>query len=72
MNENAAYTVFFAFSLIWVAIGVVGVIALLKSENQPIRLGKWGLLVSLTTIIPFAAALIVGAIMARTHFTFLR
>jgi uncharacterized membrane protein HdeD (DUF308 family) len=71
MNEDAAYTVFFAFGIIWVVIGIAAVIALLKSENRTIRLGKWGLLVSLPIIIPLVAALVLAAVMSQTNLTFL-
>lgn len=72
MNGSAAYTVFFAYGIVWVALGTIAVIALLKSENHPIRFGKWGLLVLLTTLIPMVAALGIGAIMAQTNFSFVR
>ena len=62
MHGDAAYTVFFAFGIIWVVMGIVAVIALLKSDNQPIRFGKWGLVVTLPIIIPFVAALVFAAL----------
>lgn len=70
MNADAAYTIFFAFGIIWVVMGIVAVIALLKSENRTIRFGKWGLLVSLPIIIPLVAALVLAAVMSETNFTF--
>jgi hypothetical protein len=60
MHEEGAYTVFFAFGIIWIGMGTAAVIALLKSDNQPIRIGKWGLLVTLSIIIPFVTALAIA------------
>lgn len=70
MNQDAAYTVFFAFGIIWIIIGAVAVIALLKSDHQPLRLGKWGLLVALPILIPFVAALIIAAWLSLTNLSF--
>jgi len=42
----------------------VAVIALLKADNQPIRLGKGGLLVALPIILAFMTALVVARLMA--------
>lgn len=70
MNHDAAYTVFFAFGIIWIIMGVVGLIALLKLNNQPIRFGKWGLVVALPIIIPFIAALVIAAWLSLTHLSF--
>jgi hypothetical protein len=64
MNGDAAYAFFLAFGLLWVGIGAVAVIALLKADNQPIRLGKWGLLVALPIILAFMTALVVARLMA--------
>lgn len=60
MSGNAAYLGFFAFGIIWIVMGIIAVIALLKSDNQPVRFGKWGLLVALPIIIPFVAALLIA------------
>lgn len=70
MNQDAAYVVFFAFALIWVAIGTIGLIVLLKSDGQPLRFGKWGLVVALPIVIPFIAALLIGAWLSFTHLSF--
>lgn len=70
MNEDAAYTVFFAFGIIWIIMGTIGVIALLKSNNQPIRFGKWGLLVALPIVIPLIAALVIAAWLSWTNLSF--
>jgi hypothetical protein len=41
-------------------MGAVAVIALLKSEGEDIRFGKWGLTVAIPIIIPIIIALIFG------------
>ena len=46
-------------------MGAVGVIALLKSDGQQIRLGKWGLIVALPIVIPIIIALAFGAFYYR-------
>lgn len=71
MNEDAAYTVFLIFGLIWIGLGIVAVIALFRLENQPLKFGKWGLLVTLTILIPFVTALAIAALMSWKHITFL-
>ncbi len=43
-------------------MGVGGWIALLKSEGEEIRFGKWGLIVGIPIVIPIIAALIIGAL----------
>ncbi|MBD3884069.1 hypothetical protein IFO70_20180 [Phormidium tenue FACHB-886] len=65
MNEDAAYTVFFAFGIVWIVIGAVGVIALLKVDNQPLQFGKWGILVALPIVIGIVAALVIAAVMSH-------
>lgn len=65
MHSDSAYTIFIGFGVIWVGIGIAAVIALLKADNQPIRLGKWGLLVAIPSFLPILIALIVGAILAK-------
>ncbi len=43
-------------------MGAAGWIALLKSDGQEIRFGKWGLIVTLPIIIPIIITLIFGAV----------
>lgn len=64
MYGDSAYTIFFIFGIVWLAMGAGVVIALLKADNQPIRFGKWGLLVALPIIIPLVAALAIAAILS--------
>lgn len=65
MRSDSAYAIFIGFGIIWVAIGIAAVVALLKADNQPIRFGKWGLLVAIPSFLPILIALIVGAILSR-------
>ncbi|MBL1174131.1 hypothetical protein [Pantanalinema sp. GBBB05] len=61
MND-AAFTIFIAFGVIWAIIGGAALIALLKADGQQIRLGKWGLVVAIPTLLPLVIALIFAAI----------
>jgi nitrate/nitrite transporter NarK len=55
--EDAGYTVFIGFGFLWVLMGIVAVITLLKSDGQKIRFGKWGLLVAIPIIVPIVLVL---------------
>ncbi|AFY90883.1 hypothetical protein Chro_5525 [Chroococcidiopsis thermalis PCC 7203] len=59
--EDSQFVIFIVFGCIWVVMGTAGVIALLKSDGQEIRFGKWGLIVALPIIIPIVIALAFGA-----------
>lgn len=61
MND-AAFTIFIAFGVIWAIIGAVALVALLKADGQQIRLGKWGLVVAIPTLLPLIIALIFAAV----------
>jgi len=63
--QDSIYIIFLAFGGIWMLMGVVGWIAFLKSEGEEIRLGKWGLIVSIPIIIPIIIALMIGALYRR-------
>ena len=54
--EDSTYAIFLAFGLLWVVMGGVAVIALMKADGQPIRLGKWGLVVTVPILVPLLAA----------------
>ena len=56
--QDSAYTLFIIFGCLWILMGAAAVIALLKSENQELRFGKWGLIVALPIVIPFILALL--------------
>ncbi len=71
MNQDAAYTIFLIFGFIWIALGILAVIALFRLEKQPLQFGKWGLLVTLSILIPFVIALGIAALMSWKHLTFL-
>lgn len=60
--EDSTFVIFLAFGVVWAIMGAAGVIALLKSDGQEIRFGKWGLVVAIPILIPFIAALIIGVI----------
>ncbi|HEY9642245.1 MAG TPA: hypothetical protein V6C57_17290 [Coleofasciculaceae cyanobacterium] len=65
MHHDAAYTVFFAFGIIWIILGIVAVVALLKLDNQPIRFGKWGILVASPIVVGIIVALGIAAILSQ-------
>jgi hypothetical protein len=60
--EDSTFALFIAFAGIWVVMGTVAVVALLKADGQPIRFGKWGLLVALPIVIPLLAAFAFAAV----------
>jgi hypothetical protein len=61
MNDSV-FVIFIVFGCLWIFMGVGGWIALLKSEGEEIRFGKWGLIVGIPIVIPIIAALIIGAL----------
>jgi hypothetical protein len=61
MNDSV-FVIFIVFGCLWILMGVGGWIALLKSEGEEIRFGKWGLIVGIPIVIPIIAALIIGAL----------
>ena len=60
--DDSIFTIFIVFGCIWVVMGGVALTAFLKLNDQPIRFGKWGLLVALPIVIPLVGALIFAAI----------
>lgn len=64
MPGDEAYVIFLGVGILWTAMGIAAVIGLLKSDNQPIRFGKWGLIVAIPIVIPFIAALVIGTLMS--------
>lgn len=60
--EDSTFTIFIAFGCLWILMGGGALIALLKADGQPIRFGKWGLVVALPIIIPLVVALTIAAI----------
>lgn len=59
--DDSAFVLFIGFGVLWTVMGAVAVVALLKADGQPIRLGKWGLLVAVPILIPLIAALLFAA-----------
>lgn len=55
--QDAGYTVFIGFGVLWVVMGIVAVITLFKSDGQKLRFGKWGLLVAIPIIVPIVLVL---------------
>ncbi|GAA6619755.1 hypothetical protein [Scytonema sp. NUACC26] len=60
--QDSVFLIFIAFGCIWILMGVVALIAFLKSEGEEIRFGKWGLIVAIPIVIPIIVALIIGAV----------
>ncbi|HBE16877.1 MAG TPA: hypothetical protein DEG17_07415 [Cyanobacteria bacterium UBA11149] len=60
--EDSIFIIFLGFSVIWIILGVLAWLALIKADNQKIEFGKWGLLVAIPILIPFIFALVVGAV----------
>jgi uncharacterized membrane protein HdeD (DUF308 family) len=56
--QDAGYTVFMGFGLLWVLMGIVAVITLFKSDGQKLKFGKWGLLVAVPILVPIALVLL--------------
>ena len=57
--EDSTYAIFLGFGLLWVVMGGVAVVAMMKADGQPIRLDKWGLVVVVPIVIPLIARLCV-------------
>lgn len=60
--DNSIFVIFIVFGCIWILMGAAGLIALLKSDGQEIRFGKWGLIVALPILGAIIITLIYGAI----------
>ncbi|OKH40039.1 hypothetical protein NIES2119_03570 [[Phormidium ambiguum] IAM M-71] len=60
--EDSTFAIFLGFGILWAIMGAAAWIALLKSEGEEIRFGKWGLLVIIPIVIPFIAALVIAAV----------
>lgn len=63
--EDSIFIIFLAFGFLWILIGSVSWITFLKSEGEEIKVGKWGLLVALSIIIPIIITLTYGALHTR-------
>ncbi|GAB1545351.1 hypothetical protein NUACC21_80270 [Scytonema sp. NUACC21] len=60
--QDSQFLIFIIFGCIWILMGVGGWIAVLKSEGEEIRFGKWGLIVAIPIVIPIIFTLIIGAL----------
>lgn len=56
--QDSVFIIFIVFGFIWVLMGVVAVIAFFKSDNQPLRFDKWGLIVAIPIIVPIVIVLL--------------
>lgn len=61
MNDSV-FVIFIAFGCLWILMGVGGWIALLKSEGEEIKFGKWELIVAIPILIPIIFALTIGVL----------
>lgn len=60
--QDSVFIIFIVFGFIWVLMGVVAVIAFFKSDNQPLRFDKWGLIVAIPIIVPIVIVLLYQAL----------
>lgn len=56
--QDSVFIIFIVFGLIWVLMGVVGLIAFFKSDGQPLRFDKWGFIVAVPIIVPIVIVLL--------------
>lgn len=56
--QDSTFAIFIAFGCIWLLMGTAGLIALLKSNGQELRFGKWGLIVAIPILLPLILALV--------------
>lgn len=60
--EDSTYAIFLIFGGLWVVMGAIAWVSILKLEGQPIRFGKWGLIVVLPIVIPLLLAFTIAAL----------
>jgi nitrate/nitrite transporter NarK len=60
--QDSVFVIFIAFGCIWILMGVMALVAFLKSEGEEIQVGKWGLIVAIPIVIPIVIALIIGRV----------
>ncbi|MBD2472047.1 hypothetical protein [Nostoc sp. FACHB-145] len=56
--QDSIFIIFIGFGLIWAVMGVVAVVAFFKSDGQPLRFDKWGLIVAIPIIVPIVFVLL--------------
>jgi uncharacterized membrane protein HdeD (DUF308 family) len=60
--QDSVFIIFIVFGFIWVLMGVVALIAFFKSDGQPLRFDKWGLIVAIPIIVPIVIVLLYQAV----------
>ncbi|MBW4519725.1 MAG: hypothetical protein KME16_08495 [Scytolyngbya sp. HA4215-MV1] len=60
--KDSAFIIFIIFGCVWVLMGIAAVIALLKADNQEIRIGKQGLIITMSIVLPLILALAYQAV----------
>jgi hypothetical protein len=60
--DDSVFVIFISLGVLWAIAATAGVIALLKADGQPIRFGKWGLVVAVPIVVPLCAAVIFAAV----------
>lgn len=60
--SDAIFALFLGFAVIWILMGMGGMVLLMKSQNQPLRLNADALLVALPILLVFLIGLSFGAI----------
>lgn len=61
MNDSA-FTIFIIFGCIWIFMATASVIALFKVDRQEIRLGKTGMIIIMSIILPIIISLAYAAL----------
>ncbi|WP_088242676.1 hypothetical protein [Calothrix rhizosoleniae] len=64
MNESA-FVIFSIVASIWVLMGIAGVIAILKTDDQKIKFGRTGLTIIVAIIVPMIITLTYATIKSR-------
>ena len=65
--QDSIFVLFLGFAFFGMALGMVGLIALLKMEGKDLKFGSNGLLVTLSIVLPFLIALIYSAVSLSPH-----
>ncbi|MGR3275785.1 hypothetical protein HRE53_11925 [Acaryochloris sp. 'Moss Beach'] len=60
--SDSIFALFLGFGFIWIMMGVGGMVLLMKSQNQPLRFNRDGILVFLPIVLVFLIALSFGAV----------
>lgn len=60
MNDSA-FTIFIIFGSIWILMASAGVISIFKADGQEIRLGKTGMIIIMSIILPIIITLAYAA-----------